>query len=470
MKHAAHRLKIAGFCCVSFTLLALNFYTNFTASADPAAFASFVRYSERSIIGRLIKSRQDGIFSAGGLSVYAVTEETAENDFAGLYYDRLDNTDLYLNNKRADFFSPPYLSQICGQGMLYSILDRILPVPQSLKLHVFHALSSGLTALALTVVLAWFYAELGPVAGCAVLVSALMSAWLTVFGRDLWWSTWAFYVPPAMVMLYFLCFKKQACSRFRGFGLVVFFSLFFKTVFNGYEYMTTILVMMMVPFAYYCLRDRIALEQLLRGLGKAALGTGLALAASLGILSLQIASVSGQASGGLMHVLQTFQKRSHAEAGQFQPVYAESLKSATLPVVLSYLKGNFLAVSPTTKGGGPSGASAGFSLSYGRLVAIFALMSMGLYLYARTGPVGIHSRSLFALILATWFSILAPLSWFIIFKSHSYAHRHLNFIIWQMPFTFFGAAVTGLACSSFWGILRRFYGRRVSVMSRHTRP
>ena len=38
------------------------------------------------------------------------------------------------------------------------------------------------------------------------------------------------------------------------------------------------------------------------------------------------------------------------------------------------------------------------------------------------------------LVLATWFSILAPFSWYIIFKAHSFIHMHMNFIVWQMPF------------------------------------
>ena len=48
-----------------------------------------------------------------------------------------------------------------------------------------------------------------------------------------------------------------------------------------------------------------------------------------------------------------------------------------------------------------------------------------------------------ALILTTWFSILAPLSWFVIFKAHSYIHTHMSFLLWQMPFTLFGFAVFG---------------------------
>jgi hypothetical protein len=46
------------------------------------------------------------------------------------------------------------------------------------------------------------------------------------------------------------------------------------------------------------------------------------------------------------------------------------------------------------------------------------------------------------------FSILAPLSWLIIFKAHSYVHTFMNNIVWQMPFTIYGFAVCGLVIQS----------------------
>jgi hypothetical protein len=55
----------------------------------------------------------------------------------------------------------------------------------------------------------------------------------------------------------------------------------------------------------------------------------------------------------------------------------------------------------------------------------------------------------FALLAATWFSLLAPLSWFVLFKAHSYIHTQINFILWQMPFTIFGFAFCGLVFGNF---------------------
>ena len=39
-----------------------------------------------------------------------------------------------------------------------------------------------------------------------------------------------------------------------------------------------------------------------------------------------------------------------------------------------------------------------------------------------------------ALSAATWFSVLAPLSWFIPFKPHSYLHHHFTPMVWYTPF------------------------------------
>ncbi len=45
-------------------------------------------------------------------------------------------------------------------------------------------------------------------------------------------------------------------------------------------------------------------------------------------------------------------------------------------------------------------------------------------------------------------SVLAPLSWFVIFKAHSYLHAHLNFIVWQLPFAILGFAMCGAILQS----------------------
>ena len=48
------------------------------------------------------------------------------------------------------------------------------------------------------------------------------------------------------------------------------------------------------------------------------------------------------------------------------------------------------------------------------------------------------------MVITTCFSILAPLSWFIIFKTHSYVHTEMNYITWYIPFCLFGFGILGI--------------------------
>jgi len=452
-------LKLLFFCGFSFTLLSLNFYTNFLHSAEQNWFATFDRASERAVIGRLIKSRQDGIFSSGGLSVSGVSSEAALKDPLCFFNDKFDNYAAYTENARVEHFIKPYYSQICGQGIFYSILDKIIAVSPAVKLRIFHGVSSCLTALILMVVIGWFYVEFGLFVGLTVLVFALLSQWLTVFARSLWWSTWAFYLPMAIVMLYFQCMPKYRHTQYFKLGSIVFFSILIKTIFNGYEYITTTLVMMIVPFVYYSILDKVGLTAFFNRLVRIAMSACLAIAVSLCILFFQIASVSGSFMDGFNHITYTLMKRTHATPNeQMDSLLVETLQAPTLSVVRSYLDGGFCSIDTGLFNDDASAAHFRYDVSYATLILFFAAMTLVLLLSAKRCAAKPKDRRLYALIVASWLSILAPLSWFVVFKSHSYAHQHLNMIVWQMPFTFFGAAITGQAVRH--GFSRLFLGGR----------
>ncbi|MBT7188802.1 MAG: hypothetical protein HN560_03500 [Anaerolineae bacterium] len=58
----------------------------------------------------------------------------------------------------------------------------------------------------------------------------------------------------------------------------------------------------------------------------------------------------------------------------------------------------------------------------------------------------------YALLVTAWYSTLAPLSWFVVFKAHAYIHTSLDFLVWQMPFMFFGLALSGYAIQYLYAI------------------
>ena len=147
---------------------------------------------------------------------------------------------------------------------------------------------------------------------------------------------------------------------------------------------------------------------------------------------------------GVGHIVYSFEKRTWGNPHDFAPVYTPDLESGPVHVIVTYLEGTFFDANQYLSGSIPFISGDLLKVSYEELLIFFLVMSGLLYFLRSRVSDGNEKRKLLALIFATWFSLLAPLSWFIIFKSHSYVHTHMNFIVWQMPFVFFGFAVSGL--------------------------
>jgi len=335
--------------------------------------------------------------------------------------------------------------------MLFSILDKIVPLTPNEKLHLFHMLTSLFSAFSLTAIILWFYWEFGLLAGLFVLASVVLSQWLVVFGRNLWWSMWAFYLPMVAVMHYLRDNRAHTKSLSIKFGRLVFITVFIKCLFNGYEYITTTLIMMIVPLVYYSILYKLSFYKFRRNLFAAALSTCLAILLSLFILCFQISSVTGSLLNGVDHIVSALNVRTYADPSRFHLNYKPSLESNTATVIVKYLTGTFFDLNnivPTSK---LFVSSFIFKIRYLYLISLFLLMSVFLFFRRNRCVSEKEKQSNLALIFAAWVSILAPLSWFIIFKSHSYIHVHINYIVWQMPFTLFGFAVCGVVVKSIFG-------------------
>ena len=232
---------------LSILLLFLGFYINLWRAAGPSWFKTHQRDTEAHIMGRMVKSRQDGIFSAGALNGDGKIKDIPEQweSASGIQRQYI----AYLNNLSYDEFYT-YLSQPGGQGMVFSLIDRLLPLPSKVKLQLFYILTALLSAIAITAVISWFYQEFGFYVAVCVLVTTLFSGWLTVFGKNLWWCTWAFYLPMIAVLYYLKRQIGDTDRQYLKFGLLVFIAISIKCFINGYEYMTTTLVMMVVILCY----------------------------------------------------------------------------------------------------------------------------------------------------------------------------------------------------------------------------
>jgi hypothetical protein len=140
---------------------------------------------------------------------------------------------------------------------------------------------------------------------------------------------------------------------------------------------------------------------------------------------------------GLEYIYQTMLRRSYDDPSKHEGlVYFNSMKSTVWEVIQLYLKG-FIYKYKT-----PSGIV--FEITYLHFILFFGIITI-IYFYfqSKISIISETKNKLKALIIMFWASILAPMSWFILFKSHSYIHTHINFITWYMPFALLGYVLIG---------------------------
>ncbi len=454
LSQSAHARKIA-LWALSILLLFFGFFSNLWHVAEQQWFDTHQRDTESLIIGRMVKSRQDGIFSVGGLTGAGVTTNIQQDWISA---NQIDNQyAAYLNKGSFDEYSP-YMSQPGGQGIVFSLFDKLIPLSPQIKLWSFYVLTALLSATALTAIIGWFYEEFGGWVAIFVLCSAVLSQWLTVFGKNLWWSLWAFYLPMIVVMYLLKRHRIPSNRQFIRFGILIFTAVFIKCFINGFEYITTTLVMMVTPCIYYAVLDRWNRHQCLKWMLAAGLGSGVAIFLSLLLLCFQISAAKDGFMDGVAHVIYSFGKRTHGEAQGFPEVYAASLEAGTIGVVITYVNGIFFDFNNYLSHTNTFVSNFLLKVRYGYLIVLFMVMSVLLFLRSKK-VIANRRRQDIALIWTTWFSILAPLSWYVIFKAHSFIHTHMSFLLWQMPFTLFGFAVFGSAIIAWTKVARREYER-----------
>ena len=245
-----------------------------------------------------------------------------------------------------------------------------------------------------------------------------------------------------IAVLYYLKRQREdTVLPYLRFGILVFIAISIKCFINGYEYMTTTLVMMIVPCVYYAILDKWKKQTILKFTLATCIGSGIAILLSLIILCFQIGAIRTGFVDGVAHVIYSIGKRTYGSAEDFHPVYAASLDAGTIEVVLKYLNGVYFDLNNYLAKEIPFVSNWIFRIRYSYLIVFFIGVTVLLLLQIKQTLRSEHRQHYFALICTTWFSILAPMSWYVIFKAHSFIHTHMSFLLWQMPFTLFGFAM-----------------------------
>ncbi|HLA06961.1 MAG TPA: hypothetical protein VJ022_05920 [Anaerolineales bacterium] len=385
--------------------------------------------SERVVVARLAKSQQDGPFSAGGLlglldsdTGWIFGKEIADHQYE--VYETGQEIKSYLVYKSHPGF----------QGIVFSLFDRVTSFTPTLNLQIFRA-SVALGSSAILALLASAIAiEFGWLAGIFFLFFPVLSEWMILPAGSLYWNLWAFYLPFTSGIFFLANGAKKNSYPAIGIYSVIFLTTLIKILFTGFELITTALVMATVPFIYFAVRDRWNWNIFITRMLKLGLVLTLATITGLGILAIQIAANDGNFYSSYEYISDTLNRRATGNPEDYRGVYAESLEASAVDVVAKYLSIQAFEI--------PLGSRT-LQVVYAQLILMFALLT-GIYSFRRRfDMLSPSTRQGVALAGATWYSLAAPLSWYIIFKPTSYIHTFLFPMAWQMPFVLLGFALCG---------------------------
>jgi hypothetical protein len=413
--------RLGGLFFMCTAILFPGFYRNQWDVVRDKKFKEFQLDSESLVIARMVESRQHGLLSQNGLLGWGDVNplDLNQSDYENQY-------DIFLSGGTFNSYSL-YKSASGAQGLIFSVLQQVSPLTPAMDLRNFRGLLALLLAAVISAYVLWTFQEFGLVTAIFVVATAILSHWITLFGRNLFYFIWASFLPLVLMTWYLDARARQQRAPGIGLATVAFAGILFKCLVNGYDFIIPALSMPVIPLVYYALRDGWHGKAVARQSAILILGMGAAVAVSILILAVQLRASEGSFIGGLSSIFSTFNRRTYADPDLF-PAYAESLQANPWLVLWTYFTDD--------------SAIGVLGITFGHLAGVLAAVTGAYIVLVNRWPERFtDTQKSKALIIATWMSFLSPISWFLLFKGQAYVHTHTNYLAWHMPFTLFGYAM-----------------------------
>ncbi|WP_158712929.1 hypothetical protein [Parabacteroides pacaensis] len=438
------------FFIITTIVFTFNFKENTLSSAADSFFDYFQIDGESLVVGRLLMSEQKGLTDHAGFLGWAHPKPDTDNKYAYQY--------KAYQNKLDIAYYEGYYSQPGAQAFLFGLICKITGWSGDTVLNLFRWMVSFCTALAFTAFLVWVMQNWGIPTTIFTFVCLLFSQWITVYGRNLFWVLSVFYLPFLTALFWLHRYEPQSKHPLLYTFLLMFSAVFIKFLFTGFEYMTTVMVMSIIPWVFYAIERRWKTKKILLNLTAACGGVLSAVIAGVVWLAGQYSLLAGSFKEGIRYILWSFGKRAHGVPGEtYDSIFQNSIDSNQWSVLSAYLNDHAFHLAHWTNF--PLWRPLSI-ITFGFCILFFVWISYLTY----SSPTIRKSKDLYkrqvALVVMLWTSLAAPLSWFIIFKGHSYIHTHMNPIVWYMPFMLLGFVLTG---STGWYLLQERYRNKKKI-------
>jgi len=428
-------------------ILVAGFYFDFWKAGNVKVAGKKTTISESMVLARMALSRDSGLISKAGFIGF-VTTSTDSTINAQLQYE------TYFQEKEIENFHP-YLTISGFTAFFYGLFDRITGLSNSFTYQLLRFANALATALVFSAIILWIFKILGLLPAITTLAGLSISQILPYYAPDLYFTLWAYYLPMLAVIQ--LLSHEESGRVYKPFiaFFLLFIAMFFKSMVNGYEFITATLVAALVPVVFYAIKNHWGFRSFLARCGRYSLAMMAAIALNMVLLVTQISCYKGEVMAGPDHILSSVYKRTH-EIGaerEFNGLIRESLQADLMSVILKQADGTAFSMNQYFD----RGNKAALQFKYKEVILIMIILTLIVWLLA--GWLKIKDRSgnylkMRAFAIMTLFSLAAPLSWYLIFKGHAYIHVRLDRLTWFMPFMIFAYALFGCFISYLAGILK----------------
>ena len=410
------------FPLVMLLVLTANFRWNIGGSAWPDFFAYFQQDSEALAVGRLALSDAEGPWAHAGFMGLVLHSSAREQKYAWQY--RAFTEQLPYQGYEG------YYSQPALHTLIYYGISKLLGTQGEATLSLLYLCNSLFSALLLTLFLVWVQTLWGTGVGAGVGIGILFAQWITVFGRNLYWVFGAFYIPLVVSLWLFEKSKNRQLSNRRIFAVLAL-AMGVKCLCNGFEFISSVLVMAMIPFIFYAIDQDWGWKRFIRRFLAGASGALAGVISVMILLSVQLSFEKGSWAKGWEFILHSLQKRTFGSGTSFDSQIAESLQSDPWDVFMVYYHGHVWNISHWFEGTSLEGWS---KVEFSLFFPLLAVITLWMLLEKKDPGSALRYRRNMALMATLWVSLAGPLSWFFLFKGHAFIHTHMDHIVWHFPF------------------------------------
>jgi hypothetical protein len=390
------------------------FYSNrsFQTDSESLALSNIVAARD----GLSLEGRQYGLFFIYPDDNMGPT--AADNNRNSFSFYMNENHEVYNYKTRE------YHSQVGLQGWVWYFSAKILKPFVGNRLlyhHIFRLICCFMAAGVFFLICKEINRKYNKLLAICFYVTFLFSPWIINFARNLYWVEFTWFIPMLLGLVFLNNFKNRKVMLFRNFGFQIttaLYPLFFIAIFVkclcGYEYITVIMMSSIMFLVAECfVTEREQRVFLIKSILTIGIISVLGFIAALLIHSYIRGNSNIMEGLSLIYKQDVLRRTLGGSPSEFPDAYKASLQASILSVMIRYI---FLFPVPV------------FLFTTFIPFFVFLFLPIPILVFNRKSNIGNFVLPLYII------SFLTCTSWFILGKSHSFIHIHMNYVLWYFGF------------------------------------